>query len=161
MASELMAVSLDSGAPVGFYYREKGVVRHDDLESVDLVVFSDGHDDGVGLADGVGNASSCRRRLAGQHLLPDRVYGLVLQLAADFFPADVFPDPCPGRVQAVSRRHGEDGGVAVNTGPIRRGRLVEEPLRLRAGFSGLRFGLRTEHGKVEFAVIADIAGFFR
>ena len=90
--------------------------------------------------------------LAGEHLLPDGIDRLVLELIADFLPTEILSNSCARCIETVSGGNGEDDCIAIDTGAVGRGRLVDEPLRLRAGLAGFRGRLRAEDAVVELAV---------
>ena len=144
---------LDAGSPVGLDGREQGFVRHYDLEGVDVVALIDGYHHGVCLPDGLRDTPSRRFRLAGEHMLPDRIDGLVLELAADLYPTEILPDSCTRRVEPVLRRNRQDDGITMDPGAVGRGRLVDEPPGFRVGFAGLRGRLWPEDTVVELTVV--------
>ena len=139
---------------------EQGCVDDHHLEGVDLVALVDRDHHGIGLLDGPGDVLSGRLRCVDEHLLADGVDGLVPELVADLLPAEILPRPPARRLQTVARRNGEDEGVAIDPGTVRRGGLVDETPGFGAGFAGLRGGLGSEYGVVELAVVGDVAGSF-
>ena len=110
------------------------------------VVLVDCDDHGVRLPDSLRDASPRCLSFVGEHLLPERIDGLVLELLADLHPAEVLPDPRAHRLKAVPGRHGQDHGVAVDPGAVSGGGLFEEAFgQRRSGLpdSEAAFGPRT------------------
>ena len=156
-----MAVSWMRDACVGLDGGEQGGVVHHDLEGVDVIVLVDGDDQTVCLPQSLRDTLFCRFRLMGEHLLAERIDRLVLELAPDLFPAQVFANPRARRVEAVPGRHGQDDGVAMDPGTVGGGRLVDEAFGRGTRPAGLRSGLRAENGVMEVAVVRDVARSFR
>ena len=121
----------------------------------------DRHDDVVRLLDRLRDLLLGRLQVRVERLLADQVDILALQLRLDFLPAQVVADPGPRDLQPLPRRDRQDHGVAVDSGTIRSGRLIEEPpgLGARVARRGCRFG--TEHGVMKIAVVGDVVRLVR
>ena len=139
----------------------KGLVVHRYLESLDDVVIINSDHHGVGLPDDLRNEFFCRLGLLGQHLLTDRIDGLVFELIANFNPTEIFSHSRARRIEAIPGRNGEDDRISIDAGAIGRGRFVDKSLCFLVWLTGFRNRLRAENGVVKLPIVRNIARSLR